>query len=79
MFIYLKFVLHRQTFDADYTLVSRAHTPKVPAKVENGIFFAAILPYREEASPQTREFLARVVDVLLDYVQKVNDRNEKVS
>lgn len=38
----------------------------------------AILPYREDASPQTREFLARVVDVLLDYVQKVNDRNEKV-
>ncbi|GBP78760.1 Glutamate decarboxylase [Eumeta japonica] len=37
----------------------------------------AILPYREDASPQTREFLARVLDVLLDFVQRVNDRNEK--
>ncbi|PZC78089.1 hypothetical protein B5X24_HaOG202624 [Helicoverpa armigera] len=42
------------------------------------MFPVAILPYREDAQAQTREFLSRVVDVLLDFVHQVNDRNEKI-
>ncbi|CAG5005537.1 unnamed protein product [Parnassius apollo] len=52
-------------------------TPKLTSAVGN-LYYDSILPYREDANAQTREFLARVVDVLLDYVQKVNDRNEKI-
>ncbi|KAL0809488.1 hypothetical protein ABMA28_011035 [Loxostege sticticalis] len=48
-------------------------------QIAEHIQLVTILPYREDAQTQTREFLARVVDVLLDYVQQVNDRNEKVS
>ncbi|XP_045508207.1 glutamate decarboxylase isoform X1 [Colias croceus] len=52
-------------------------TPKLTSGVGN-LYYDSILPYREDASPQTREFLARVVDVLLDFIQQVNDRNEKI-
>ncbi|XP_026316462.1 glutamate decarboxylase isoform X2 [Hyposmocoma kahamanoa] len=57
--------------------LSGQSTPKLTSSVGN-LYYDSILPYREDAGPQTREFLARVVDVLLDYVQKVNDRNEKI-
>lgn len=30
------------------------------------------------AQPETREFLQKVVDILLDYVNACNDRNEKI-
>lgn len=32
----------------------------------------------ETADPQTREFLLKVVDILLDFITKTNDREEKV-
>ncbi|XP_019879404.1 glutamate decarboxylase [Aethina tumida] len=37
-----------------------------------------ILPYKTDSGPATREFLQRVIDVLLDFVNQTNDRNEKV-
>ncbi|XP_059062652.1 glutamate decarboxylase [Achroia grisella] len=52
-------------------------TPKLTSAVGN-LYYDSILPYREDANAQTREFLARVVDVLLDFIQQVNDRNEKI-
>lgn len=43
------------------------------------LFFATdILPHCDQGLPATREFLLKVVDILLDYVKDVNDRNEKV-
>ncbi|CAD7082451.1 unnamed protein product [Hermetia illucens] len=36
-----------------------------------------ILPY-VDAMPETREFLLKIIDVLLDFVRTTNDRNEKV-
>lgn len=37
-----------------------------------------ILPHVETAQPETREFLQKVIDILLDYVNACNDRNEKI-
>ncbi|XP_037044107.1 glutamate decarboxylase [Bradysia coprophila] len=37
-----------------------------------------ILPHNTAAGPETREFLLKVIDVLLDFVKASNDRNEKV-
>lgn len=45
------------------------------------IFFilpADILPHNAEGYPATREFLMKVVDILLDFVKATNDRNAKV-
>jgi glutamate decarboxylase len=41
-------------------------------------FRIEILPYIESAQPETREFLQKVIDILLDYVNAVNDRHEKI-
>lgn len=41
-------------------------------------FVADLLPICDRGLPATREFLLKVVEILLDYVKKVNDRNEKV-
>lgn len=57
--------------------LSGQSTPKLTSAVGN-LYYDSILPYREDANASTREFLARVVDVLLDFVQLVNDRNEKI-
>lgn len=40
--------------------------------------FADILPQNVEGYPATREFLMKVVDILLDFVKSTNDRNSKV-
>ncbi|XP_065218771.1 glutamate decarboxylase [Planococcus citri] len=40
--------------------------------------YTDILPHCDQGLPATREFLLKVVDILLDYVKNVNDRNEKV-
>lgn len=40
--------------------------------------FADILPTTVTAVPETREFLLKIIDVLLDFVKASNDRNEKV-
>ncbi|XP_017009642.2 glutamate decarboxylase [Drosophila takahashii] len=37
-----------------------------------------LMPTTVSAGPETREFLLKVVDVLLDYVKATNDRNEKI-
>lgn len=37
-----------------------------------------ILPTNEEAQLETREFLQKIIDILLDYVNACNDRNEKI-
>lgn len=36
------------------------------------------MPTTVSAGPETREFLLKVIDVLLDFVKATNDRNEKV-
>ena len=36
------------------------------------------MPTTTAAVPETREFLLKVIDVLLDFVKATNDRNEKV-
>ena len=40
--------------------------------------FLDLLPTTQTAGPETREFLQKVIDVLLDFVKATNDRNEKV-
>jgi len=42
------------------------------------MYFIDILPYKTENEGQTREFLQKVVDVLLDFIKSTNDRNEKI-
>lgn len=37
-----------------------------------------IQPNNEDAHLETREFLQKVTDILLDYVNACNDRNEKI-
>lgn len=37
-----------------------------------------ILPHNAESYPATKEFLMKVVDILLDYIKATNDRNAKV-
>ncbi|KAH0553695.1 hypothetical protein KQX54_003596 [Cotesia glomerata] len=37
-----------------------------------------IIPINAEGYPATKEFLSKVVDILLDYVKTQNDRNSKV-
>lgn len=37
-----------------------------------------ILPINETSQAETREFLQKVIDILLDYVNACNDRNEKI-
>ena len=41
-------------------------------------FIPDILPYTEKGLPVTREFLLKVVDILIDFIKETNDRNEKV-
>lgn len=40
--------------------------------------FSDILPYNTDSERVTREFLQRVIDILLDFVKATNDRNEKI-
>jgi len=42
------------------------------------IFFPVLLPHNLSGQAQTREFLLKVVDILVDYIDDVNDRDEKV-
>jgi hypothetical protein len=37
-----------------------------------------LLPHIESAQPETREFLQKVIDILLDYVNACNNRDEKI-
>lgn len=36
------------------------------------------MPTNVAAGPETKEFLLKVIDVLLDFIKSTNDRNEKV-
>lgn len=40
--------------------------------------FADILPHNTVAGPETKEFLLKITDILLDYVNKQCDRKEPV-
>ncbi len=49
---------------------------------KTSLSFAVLYPVNQDAAsadPKTREFLLRVVQILLDFVSKTNDRDEKVS
>lgn len=37
-----------------------------------------ILPHNEKAMPVTKEFLQKVIDILMDFIKETNDRNCKV-
>ncbi|VVD05402.1 unnamed protein product [Leptidea sinapis] len=50
-------------------IVIRFSTKNISYKARGCLL--SILPYREDSNPQTREFLARVVDVLLDFIQQI--------
>lgn len=41
-------------------------------------FFADLLPHNLSGQAPTREFLLKIVDILVDYINDVNDRDEKV-
>lgn len=41
-------------------------------------FFADLLPHNLFGQAPTREFLLKIVDILVDYINDVNDRDEKV-
>lgn len=41
-------------------------------------FLIEILPHIVANYPETREFLLKIIDVLLDFIKATNDRNEKV-
>lgn len=40
--------------------------------------FSDLLPYKTENERISREFLQKVIDVLLDFVRSSNDRDEKI-
>lgn len=40
--------------------------------------FTDLLPTNVAAGPETKEFLLKVIDVLLEFIKTSNDRNEKV-
>lgn len=41
-------------------------------------FFSDLLPHNLNGQAPTREFLLKLVDILVDYIKDVNDRDEKV-
>lgn len=68
-------------------LYGSKHQQKSLSKSDfNSIFFFSllfspnqdILPTNEESQAETREFLQKIIDILLDYVNASNDRNEKI-
>jgi len=80
-------LLHRH---ADPNEGGGGNTPSL-IDVEKGIriefvrnlppLFAALYPVNQNAAtadPKTREFLLRVVDILLEFISRTNDRDEKV-
>lgn len=42
------------------------------------VFFTDLLPHNLAGQEPTREFLLKIVDILIDYIKDVNDRDEKV-
>lgn len=42
------------------------------------VFVLDLLPHNLSGQVPTREFLLKVVDILVDYIKNVNDRDEKV-
>ena len=42
------------------------------------LLLSDILPHNAEGYPATREFLMKVVDILLDFIKSTNDRNAKI-
>ncbi|XP_074112564.1 glutamate decarboxylase isoform X1 [Cotesia typhae] len=48
------------------------------SKESANLKYSDIIPINAEGYPTTKEFLSKVVDILLDYVKAQNDRNSKV-
>ncbi|CAG5097881.1 Similar to Gad1: Glutamate decarboxylase (Drosophila melanogaster) [Cotesia congregata] len=48
------------------------------SKESANLKYSDIIPINAEGYPATKEFLSKVVDILLDYVKTQNDRNSKV-
>ncbi|XP_015596614.1 glutamate decarboxylase isoform X1 [Cephus cinctus] len=48
------------------------------SKEHSNLKYTDILPQNAEGYPATKEFLMKVVDILLDFVKATNDRNAKV-
>lgn len=42
------------------------------------ILFLDILPQNVQGFPATKEFLLKVIDILLDFIKSSNDRNAKI-
>ncbi|XP_032682429.1 glutamate decarboxylase isoform X1 [Odontomachus brunneus] len=66
---------------------ARTHSPTRLMSSENNyslskehcnLKYSDILPHNVEGYPATREFLMKVVDILLDFVKSTNDRNAKI-
>ncbi|XP_035727671.1 glutamate decarboxylase-like isoform X1 [Vespa mandarinia] len=66
---------------------ARTHSPTRLMSNENtyslsrehcNLKYSDILPHNAESYPATKEFLMKVVDILLDYIKATNDRNAKV-
>ncbi|KYN22051.1 Glutamate decarboxylase [Trachymyrmex cornetzi] len=66
---------------------ARTHSPTRLMSSENtyslskehcNLKYSDILPHNAEGYPATREFLMKVVDILLDFVKSTNDRNAKI-
>lgn len=47
-------------------------------KINNFFLFSDLLPHNLSGQAPTKEFLLKIVDVLIDYIKDVNDRDEKV-
>jgi len=50
---------------------------KLQAKIANLTMFD-LLPFNQQAHAETREFLQKIVDILLDYIEMSYDRHEQV-
>ncbi|XP_043488728.1 glutamate decarboxylase isoform X1 [Polistes fuscatus] len=66
---------------------ARTHSPTRLMSNENtyslsreycNLKYSDILPHNAESYPATKEFLMKVMDILLDYIKSTNDRNAKV-
>ncbi|XP_018567199.1 glutamate decarboxylase [Anoplophora glabripennis] len=58
-------------------MASNSSNYKLSAVTAN-LKYTDILPYNTESEKVTREFLQKVIDILLDFVKATNDRNEKI-
>ncbi|XP_071533758.1 glutamate decarboxylase [Panulirus ornatus] len=62
--------------------LSPCHRPKEdydrPPKDIGTLYYTDLLPFTVTAGPETREFLARVAEISIDFVRNTFDRNSKI-